>query len=169
MNQDSKYDDLLAIRWIRELTEEEQITLSALLDQDPVLRERWEEDMLILEGVDGLPEVPVASNFTNQVMTQLARRVGGVVGAEEDTASVRWWQHFGFVPRLGLGFALSLAVFGAFLQYKQGNSAEMIESLAAVTESDTVPTLEELQHFEAIQMLAQVPVDVDWELITATE
>ena len=125
--------------------------------------------MMVLEGVDALPDLPVASNFTNQVMTQLARRVGGVVTADKGDASVGWWQTFGFVPRLGLGFALSLAVFGAFLQNQQGRSAKMLESLAVVTESDTVPSLEELQHFEAIQMLAQVPMDVDWELITAAE
>ena len=169
MNQDSKYDDLLATRWVREFTEDEQAALSALLDQDSVLRQRWEEDRIIVEGIDALPDVPVASNFTNQVMTQLARREGKVVSSGQESAPVLWWQRFGFVPRLGLGFALSLAVFGAFLQYKQGDSAKMLESLAVVTESETVPSLEELQHFEAIQMLAQVPMDVDWELITATE
>ena len=49
------------------------------------------------------------------------------------------------------------------------NKLRMVESLAAVTESDTVPSLEELQNFEAIQRLAQVPVEVDWELIAAVE
>jgi hypothetical protein len=169
MNQDFKYDDLLATRWIRELTESEQAGLESLFSTAPALRERWEEDMAVLDGVGALPDVHVSSNFTHQVMTSLARRVGEDVGAKTPVAEVSWMERLGFVPKLGVGFALVLAVFGSFLQYKEGNSAKLVESLAIVTESDTVPSVEELQHFEAIQMLAQVPVDVDWELIAATE
>ena len=169
MNQDFKYDDLLATRWIRELTDSEQAGLEHLISSVPGVRERWEEDTTVLEGVGALPDAPVSSNFTQQVMTSLARRVGEDVGAKKPVAEVTWMERLGFVPKLGIGFALVLAVFGSFLQSQKGSSAKMIESLAIVTESDTVPSVEELQHFEAIQMLAQVPMDVDWELIAATE
>ncbi len=169
MNQDSKYDDLLATRWTRELRQDEQAKLERLFAEEPAYRTRWEEDMTIVEGLDGLPDVPVSSNFTSLVMQSLARRVDGTVDHSSEAKSTPWWVGFGFVPRLGVGFALVLAVFGSYLQYKKGDSTQLVESLALVTESETVPSLEELQHFEAIQMLAQVPVDVDWELITATE
>ena len=169
MNQDSAYDDLLATRWLRELQPDEQAKLEQLFASEPAYRTRWEEDMAIIEGLDGLPDVPVSSNFTSLVMQSLARRVDGTLADRSEAKTVRWWERFGFVPRIGIGFALLLAVFGSFLQYKEGESTQLVESLALVTESETVPSLEELQHFEAIQMLAQVPVDVDWELITATE
>lgn len=169
MNQDLKYDDLLATRWIRELNESEQTGLEKLFLGHPALREQWEEDIALLEAVDALPNAPVSSNFTHQVMTSLARRVGEDVGTKKEATELTLMQRLGFVPRLGIGFALGLALFGSFLQYKKGDSAKLVESLAAVTESDTVPSLEELQHFDAIQMLAQVPVDVDWELIAATD
>jgi hypothetical protein len=169
MNQDFKYDDLLATRWIRELTDSEQAGLESLFSSVPALRERWEEDIAVLDGVGALPDVHVSSNFTHQVMTSLARRVGEDVGAKKPVAEVTWMERLGFLPKLGMGLALVLAVFGSFLQYKEGDSAKLVESLAIVTESDTVPSVEELQHFEAIQMLAQVPMDVDWELIAATE
>jgi len=169
MNQDFKYDDLLATRWIRELTDSEQARLEGLFASVPALRERWEEDIAVLDGVGALPDVHVSSNFTHQVMTSLARRVGEDVGVKAPVAEVTWMERLGFVPKLGMGLALVLAVFGSFLQYKEGDSAKLVESLAIVTESDTVPSVEELQHFEAIQMLAQVPMDVDWELIAATE
>ena len=169
MNQDFKYDDLLATRWIRELTDSEQARLEGLFASVPALRERWEEDIAVLDGVGALPDVHVSSNFTHQVMTSLARRVGEDVGVKAPVAEVTWMERLGFLPKLGMGLALVLAVFGSFLQYKEGDSAKLVESLAIVTESDTVPSVEELQHFEAIQMLAQVPMDVDWELIAATE
>ncbi len=169
MNQDSKYDDLLATRWIRELRPDEQAALERLFAEQASYRAQWEEDVAIIEGVDRLPDIPVSTNFTSQVMQSLARRVDGASEKPSEEKTIRWWARLGFVPRLGVGFALVLAVFGSFLQYKQGDSSKMAESLVLVTESETVPSLEELQHFEAIQMLAQVPVDVDWELITATE
>lgn len=169
MNQPDEYEVLLATRWVRELNETEQARLNQVLETAPDLRQRWEDDMALLEGLHSMPDVAVSSNFTSQVVSRLEQKVGPSPESTPREAELSWLQRLGFVPRLGLGFALGLAVFGSFLQYQRGGTVKMVESLTAVSESETVPTLEELQHFDAIQMLAQVPVDVDWELITASE
>ena len=169
MNQSAEYDELLAIRWLRPLNDDECRRLEVLFAAEEGLRRRWEEEMVVLEGVEGLPDVPLSSNFTHAVVSQVASRMGESAVGTSAPVAPSWLERLGLLPRLGLGFALSLAVFGSFLQYQRGHSGRMVESLAAVTESDTVPSLEELQNFEAIQRLAQVPVEVDWELIAAVE
>ncbi|MCS1407806.1 MAG: hypothetical protein M2R45_00966 [Verrucomicrobia subdivision 3 bacterium] len=169
MNQSSEYDDLLSIRWMRDLNEREEVCLERLFESDPTLRSQWEEDLALLTGVDRLPDVPVATNFTSQVMARLAQKVGGGTVTAVATPTASWLERLGLVPKLGVGFAVALTIAGFFVQHQRGESGLLVESLAVVTKSGAAPTVEELQNFEAIQMLAQVASDVDWELIVATE
>ncbi len=169
LNQPSEYEDLLSIRWIRELNKREQARLERLLAAAPEEKVRWAEDMAVLKALGRLPDVPVAANFTSRVMAALVRKTGEHPPAPALLPKVSWFEQLGWAPRLSLGFAVVLVIAGFYVQHKRGESARLAESLAVIAESGTAPTLEELQHFEAIQMLAQVPPDVDWELIAAMD
>lgn len=172
MNQATEYEELLAIRWIRELSEAEQGRLARLFALEEAYRGRWNEDIQLLEATEALPDVPVASNFTSLVVNRLAKKMGpeweAAQRAESRTES-HWLRRLGWGPMLGFGAVAFGGILVFFSQFGENTGTNMVESLAAVTEAGTVPTVEELQHFEAIQLLAQVPVDVDWELISASE
>lgn len=171
MNQPSEYEDLLSIRWIRELNGREQNRLARLLSADPGWQARWEEDMRVLEAVRRLPDVPVASNFTSRVLEALPDEAGDPSPAPLSPTKRSWFRRLAWAPKWGLGFGfasiLALAVF--YGEYKRAKSMRLVESLTVITESKTAPIMEELQHFEFIQELAPVPLEVDWELIVASD
>ncbi len=169
MSASSEYDDLLAVRWIRPLNEREVARLERLMAQDEAMRSRWEEDMRLLEGVEALPDMPVATNFTAQVLAQVAKSEGISEREAQPQRTGSWLSQLGWLPRFGLGCAVVLAVGGTYLQMQERQSMAFVESLAAVEQSGTAPSVEELQHLEEIQLLAQVPTFVDWELIAATD
>ena len=50
MNQSAEYDELLAIRWLRPLNDDECRRLEVLFAAEEGLRLRWEEEMVVLEG-----------------------------------------------------------------------------------------------------------------------
>lgn len=171
MNQPSEYEDLLSIRWIRELNGREQDRLARLLSADPKRKAQWQEDMAVLAAVRRLPDVPVSSNFTSRVLAALP------CAPDEPSPDLLLppkrsrFHRLAWAPKWGLGFGfaavLALAVF--YGEYRRAKSMRLVESLTVVTESKTAPTMEESQHFEFIQELAPVPLEVDWELILASD
>ena len=171
MNQPSEYEDLLSIRWIRELNDREQDRLERLLSADPKWKDQWQEDMAILAAVLRLPDVPVASNFTSRVVAALP------CAPDESSPALLlppkriWFRRLTWAPKwcLGFGFATLLALAVFYGEYRRAKSMQLVESLTVVTESKTAPTMEESQHFEFIQELAPVPLEVDWELILASD
>ena len=171
MNQPSEYEDLLSIRWIRELNGWEQGRLARLMSADPKWKARWEEDMAVLAAVRRLPDVPVASNFTSRVVAALPCAPDESGPALLLPPKRSWFRRLSWAPKWGLGFGfaamLALAVF--YGEYKRAKSMRLVESLTVITESETAPTMEESKHFEFIQELAPVPLEVDWELIVASD
>ena len=172
MNQEAEYEELLAVRWVRELSEAERGRLERLFALEEAYRGRWDEDVELLQAVGALPDVPVASNFTSQVVNRLAKKMGPeweAAQGREVSAGSGWLRRLGWGPLLGFGAVAVVGLLVLVSQFAENRGTNMVESLAAVTEAGTVPSVEELRHFEAIQLLAQVPVDVDWELISASE
>ena len=171
MNRPSEYEDLLSTRWIRELNGRERDRLARFLSADPKRKARWEEDMAVLEAVRHLPDVPVASNFTSRVLAALPCAPDESVPDLLSPSKRSWFPRLDWAPKWGLGFGfaaiLALAVF--YGEYRRAKSMRLVESLTVITESKTAPTMEESQHFEFIQELAPVPLEVDWELILASD
>lgn len=171
MNQPSEYEDLLSIRWIRELNGREQDRLERLLSADPKWKAQWQEDMAVLEAVLRLPDVPVASNFTSRVVAALPCAPDESGPALLLPTKRIWFRRLAWAPKwcLGFGFAALLALAVFYGEYKRAKSMQFVESLTVITESETAPTMEESKHFEFIQELAPVPLEVDWELILASD
>ena len=166
MNQPSEYEDLLSIRWIRELNGWERGRLERLLAADPKWNAEWQEDMAVLAAVRCLPDVPVASNFTSRVVAALPCAPALLLPTKRS-----WFRRLAWAPKwcLGFGFASLLALAVFYGEYQRAKSMRLVESLTVITESETAPTMEELKHSEFIQELAPVPLEVDWELILASD
>lgn len=171
------------------LTPDEEAQLEAYFLENPEAQALWEEDVRVSQLLHHLPDAPVASNFTAQVLALAARE-------QQSQRGTRWWR-FGWsmlwpAHRMrALGFAtllLFLASLG-YHQYRMSTRAEVARSVAEVftmlsalserpvserpasSEPATMalPTLEMLENFEAIQRLDQVPIQVDVELLVALE
>src|SRR5437764_13595409 len=59
------------------LTAEEETRLYACLADDPSTRAIWEEEMALNRLLDRLPDAPLSSNFTTQVLQALERADSG--------------------------------------------------------------------------------------------
>jgi anti-sigma factor RsiW len=70
---DAEFNGLLESAQRRKLTFEEEARLQALLDADPRARAIWAEEMALSRLLDRLPDAPVASNFTAQVLRTVER------------------------------------------------------------------------------------------------
>ena len=162
MDRSEEYERLLSLRWTRPLSPEEEVRRKELLQSSPDLLKAWEVDRTILEGLGRLPDVPLSPDFTRRVM----RKVSVEPAARAD-APVR---PRGWMPRLGWGFALLLALGCSFvILLREDDVEELAGELTEMTRMGMAPTLEELQHFEVIDMLGQVPSGVDWDLIAAVD
>src|SRR5688572_27110742 len=70
---DAAFKQLLDTALRRKLTPEEEARLQACLAHDPQARAVWEEEMALSQLLNGLPDAPLASNFTAQVLQAVDR------------------------------------------------------------------------------------------------
>src|ERR1044072_8298015 len=64
---------LLGLALRRKLTADEEAQVQACLARDPQARAAWEEEMALSQLLNGLPDAPLASNFTAQVLEAVER------------------------------------------------------------------------------------------------
>src|SRR6185295_6857614 len=65
---DAAFNQLLDTALRRKLTAEEEARLQVILARDPQAKAVWEEEIALSQLLDGLPDAPLASNFTAQVL-----------------------------------------------------------------------------------------------------
>ena len=70
---DADCNQLLDTALRRKLTSEEEARLQAFLARNPQSRAVWEEEMALSRLLNGLPDAPLASNFTAQVLEAVER------------------------------------------------------------------------------------------------
>lgn len=164
----SEYKQLQETAWQRPLTEGEQARLEAYLAAYPEAQEDWRLETGLSRVLRELPDAPLASNFTAQVLRAVER---------ERTATVRsatswswhWrlslqWRHI-----VTLGAAVGCAALMAYQYSRMSDRAELAQSVARVTSVATMPSLEVLQDFEAINRLSQVSSGVDLDLLAGVQ
>lgn len=61
-------NELLELSLRQTLSAEEQARAQAILDQNPVLRQAWEQDRQLSQLLERLPNRPISSNFTALVL-----------------------------------------------------------------------------------------------------
>lgn len=166
MNNDPLYDRLCESGWRRKLTDAEQAQLRSWLEAHPETQADWEAEAGLSEVLSGLPDVPVASNFTARV----------VQAAEREAASLRrrqgawraWYACLRWLPRtafaaLALGMALT-----AYRYSENTRRHQMAASVVAISRVASLPSPEVLQDFDAIRALPATPPP-DEQLLTLFE
>jgi anti-sigma factor RsiW len=168
---DAEFNQWLEIAVRRPLTADEETRLRALLAEQPPASGRWEEETVLTRLLHRLPDAPLSSNFTAQVLLAVEREEQGRAGAPK---VVRWldWRRPA-VRFAATSLFLALAVVG-FHQYQTFMRAKMAVSLANVTNGvDTAARAAQLQavelwqDFEPIYRLGHSQAQADVELLAA--
>jgi len=175
--KDSFYKDLVEASWRRRLTPAEEAQLQSCLAIHPEKQAEWEEEAALNDSLRQLPDAPLASNFTAQVMLALERETAA--GAAPQAASLRDRLLRSadvilrrFVPRFA---AIALVVVCSYFgvqQYQAYNQRQVPEAvLRTIGEVATVlPAPEVLQDFDTInQMPAATAKASDQDLLAVLE
>lgn len=165
------YEDWIDLHWQRELTPEEVLDWQSFLSNQPEFAEQWELDRRLLSGVRSLSDVPLSNNFTSRVLRSVEYLQPEHVDPlpSQVSPSESWLSRFWALPSIRVAGVSALLLTGiAFWQWDP-NAVNLVESVTTITEAETVPTVEELQDFDAIHGLAQSSADIDWELVLAMD
>jgi hypothetical protein len=166
----SQYQALLEESWRRPLTVEEEARLQAWLALHPEAQAEWESEASLTHLLERLPEAPVASNFTAQVMQGLDAGPGRAIAIDVPAGS--WLQRLrGFLqaPGMRVGWAVLTVVMiaGLWYGYDRHLRDQRLQTAAGLTVLVNVTSLSDpvvLEDFEAIQRLSGVAPSVDEEL-----
>lgn len=149
-------DNLRDLLWRSRLTAEKEAQLQALMAAHP--EAEAEEEVRLTQLLNQLPDAPIASNFTSQVM-----RAIDLEEAKISREHKRGWPArrvgFGWVSRLAVaGFAVFLGVLG-LQQYQTSKRVQLAHSVEKVSIAAALPT-EWLENFDTINQLSHAaPVD----------
>jgi hypothetical protein len=157
---DAEFQKLKEISWRRKLTEQEEATLNSYFAEHFDERVRWEEESGLNRLLGKLPDVPVSTNFTAQVLQAVERDTALITRPEHGLLR---WIKFNWLPRIAIAALLGC---GGFISFQQYNRTQVARDVAAVSSAATVPP-QWLQDFDAISRLSQPPVDN--ELLAALE
>ena len=166
---DDLYNNLLETSWRRKLTAEEEAQLQSWLAAHPEKQPEWEDELALNQQLERLPEAPVASNFTAQVLgtldLELRREEREVKTGRGGLRS--WWR--GLVPRFATVLLLGLLAGTGVVQYRQHQRSEMAQDVMHVTPVATVLSPDVLQNFDAIHHLSRVPAVSEADLLAALQ
>src|SRR5258708_3148486 len=138
MMNESSLEQLREISWRRKLTPAEQARLSEWLAAHPEAQAEWETETGLNEVLAGLPNVPVASNFTARVVEAARREADGVQrSAKRSKKSVIFWMRW--LPKAGLGAVVLAAGLISYNHIQSARRAEWAQSLATVAEVPSLP------------------------------
>ncbi|MBT5925315.1 MAG: hypothetical protein HOH33_01715 [Verrucomicrobia bacterium] len=165
------YEDWIDLHWQRELTPEEILDWHSFLSTHPELASKWELDQQLLKSVRSLADIPLSNNFTARVLrsAENVRLDFGEKMTIRESFVDSWWSRFWAHPGIRIAGISALLLTGIGLWQWDPNAVNLVESITTITEAETVPSVEELQDFDAIHGLAQSASDVDWELVLAMD
>lgn len=162
MNE-TQFHRLIEAARVRALTPAEDAAVRAWLADRPTARAVWEEERRLDVLLRGLPDLPVASNFTAHVLAAVEREPTKESGHNRTTP---WWSPWLTWPRLAAAMALvAIVPFGVW-QLRLQQRAQLAASVEAIS---AVPTVEMLADFDAIARLGQLPANSDLGVLTALQ
>ena len=165
------YEDWIDLHWQRELAPEEILDWQSFLSTHPELASKWELDQQLLKGVRSLTDIPLSNNFTARVLRSAENMRPEFADKTiiRESSADSWWSRFWARPSIRVAGVSALLLTGISLWQWDPNAVNLVESITTITEAETVPSIEELQDFDAIHGLAQSTSDVDWELVLAMD
>src|SRR6266850_172994 len=163
MTNDPFYIRFRELSWRRKLTPAEEAELRNWLAAHVEEQADWEAEARLSDALDQLPDAPVPSNFTANVLHALQLEQNAQIRAGRPSPG--WWQRLTWVPKAALA---SLVVVAGFLTYFHGQTvrrAELRDSVVAVSAVKSLPSPEVLRDFDVIRALDQTP-PADEQLLT---
>jgi anti-sigma factor RsiW len=162
MKKDSP-DNLREVKWRYTFGAAKEAEVTKHLAAHPDEEAEWMAEAELNRALDQLPEAPVASNFTAQVLKAVELEI------LKDSRSKREWPAwqvgFGWVSRFAMaGFIFAAGVF-AFNRHQANQRTEMAHSVAQVSTAAALPA-EWLKDFDTIRNLGRASA-VDDELLAA--
>jgi hypothetical protein len=161
---DSEYRELVETSWRRVLTEEEQARLRGWVAAHPAVQADWEAETTLSQTLARLPDAPVSSNFTAQVMQAIDREDAAAI--HRGSLTNRLMDMFrDRAPRVAWAVLLIGAVWIGIRQHEKTARHELAQGLAALVNVAAQPDPRVLQDMGAIQHLSQLPAREDDELL----
>src|SRR5436190_2031239 len=125
-----EYKRLREISWRRKLTADEEMSLQPYLIAHPEAQAEWEDEAALSQALEQLPNAPLSSNFTAQVLLLVDLEEASLERRSKLTHDWRWWINH-LIPRFALGvLTVSLGALG-LLQYQKHSLEERAQSLGA--------------------------------------
>ena len=162
MNE-SEYQALIETSWRRPLTADEQARLDAWLATRPEGRAAWETECGLNQLLGQLPDAPLASNFTSQVLQAVKRES---VSKARRPSLLDWVAQWFRRPAPRVAWALLLvgALWFGYERHQTTERGEMAQGLSVLANVATLSDPAVLEDFEAIQRLSQTAPGDDEEL-----
>ncbi|HEX4644950.1 MAG TPA: hypothetical protein VH598_05015 [Verrucomicrobiae bacterium] len=160
--KDSDYNQLRETGWRRRLTQAEQDQARDHLAAHPEILEDWELEAGLNRILEEMPDAPVPSNFTAQVLRAATH--------ETTPARIpgrRWsiWRSLGWVPRMAVA-ALVLGLSGlSYHQYQVRSRAAMAQDVAQFSNVVLGSNPELMEDFDSIRRLSETQPKADPELL----
>jgi len=165
-------DQLSDIAMRRQLSPEEKARVQSLIANNPSLREVWDEEQALSRLIGGLPDAPVASNFTRQVLDAAARIKRGP--RHRPAFFLHWLGLRRTAQQIAAACAVLLLATVAYFQYHEVSRDRMALALSNVAPNMELPSefvelapAELWQNYDAIQRLGQTASPADEELLSA--
>jgi anti-sigma factor RsiW len=166
MTNDPIYNQLRELSWRRTLSASEEAELRKWLAAHPEAQADWEAETGLNAALGRLPDVPVPGNFTARVLQAVEREAA----TELRRSHGNWltWLWLRWLPKAAFA---AIAVGAGLLSYHQVQAAhrkKLVESVAAVSAVASLPSLDILKDFDAIQASNPTPAP-DEQLLTVLQ
>lgn len=165
---DSEYKQLRETAWRRRLTAGEQARLEAHLAKHSETADDWELEYRLGESIRHLPGAPLSSNFTARVLRAVEQERATPTRSAAPWG-LRWWLSLHRGRAVTMALVAIAATLAAYQYTRVSARTELARSVARVSSVATLPSLEVLQDFEAINRLSQVSAGVDLDLLAAAQ
>ena len=167
---DSNYQQLLEAGWRRKLTAEEETRLQAYFADHPAALAAWETETNLNQLLVQLPDAPLATNFTAQVLQAVERENRKA----RPSFAPRWWSRvvsLGWTQKTALAGLVLGAGLLSYQQYQIHARGQLAGIVATVARVADLPGAQTLQDFDAIRRLSRVPAPgwVDAELLAVLQ
>ena len=156
MTNDRPYDQIREAAWRRKLTAAEEAELSGYLSVHPELQPDWETEMALNHALEGLPNVPVPSNFTACVLRSAESEAP--VGRRRPLSFRGWGRGWlRWLPRAAFAAVCLVVGVVSYHHLEDSRRERLAESVVTVSEVASVPSPDALADFDAIRALNRTP------------
>lgn len=136
--------------------------LRARLASSPQEKAHLEQEVALNGLLQDLPDAPLSSNFTSQVMGEITR-----LEAKQARRRSAWGAPFRWIFRPAMVTAVAAVALTGWWQFRLHERSNLAQSVQAVSRAAAVPGVEVFQDFDAIQLLRTSSQPGDVELIAA--